>query len=68
MPRGQTSPGVGMLVKGDVCIIVINKNKQHKNNLWILEKCHGKDLIQNVEYALKTKQTNKQTKQQQQQQ
>ena len=51
-----------MLVKS-VCIIVINKNKQHKNNLWILEKCHGKDLIQNVEYASKTKH-----KQQQQQQ
>ena len=52
-----------MLVKG-VCIIVINKNKQQQNNLWILEKCHGKDLIQNVVYALKgknKKQTNKQT-------
>ena len=52
-----------MLVKS-VCIIVINKNQQHKNNLWILEKCHGEDLIQNVEYASKTK--NKQHKQQQQ--
>ena len=49
-----------MLVKGDVCIIVVNRNKEHKNNLWILEKCHGKDLIQNVEYALKTRKTNKQ--------
>ena len=49
---GQTS-GVGMWSK--VCIIVINKNKQHENNLWIFEKCHGKDLIQNVVYALKTK-------------
>ena len=47
-----------MLVKC-VWIIEINKNKQHKNNLWILEQCHGKDLIKNVVYALKTKQNEK---------
>ena len=62
----QTSPSVGMLVKG-VCITVINKNKQQqKNNLWILEKCHGKDLLQNVVYALKGKNKNKNKKKQKQ--
>ena len=53
-----------MLVKG-VCIIVINKNKQHKNNLGILEKCHGKDLIQNVVYALKGEKKKKKKKRKQ---
>ena len=51
---------------GQKCMYNCNKQKQTtQNNLWILEKCHGKDLIQNVEYASKTK--NKQHKQQQQQ-
>ena len=62
LPRGSNFSWCGNV--GQRCvgpIIVINKNKQHKNNLWILEKCHGKDLIQNVVYVLKTKTNNQKT-------